>query len=273
MRCGYCNQEGHNQRTCSVKTAALKRRHDREVADGRTNSYWIRQYQQRIAPKGSKGKKVSSQQCGYCQEYGHTRRKCSTLENDKAFYAKHHNMIVDVCRDYILRSPVGIGSLFKSTREEWDGSKYIPKTRMFIVTGFTLSDDLWTCEPNPIIVMKQITTGEIARKHLRGFVRGEKDINYYSKFQLVNTEAQDVPSGWADEHRTNVAKLAKHTYFVRSGNKHEDVRNYSIQSLLENRERASNPDSWGHQSAKETVAKWSEPAIRERLFKDFEKDV
>ena len=194
MRCGYCYQEGHNQRTCPKKTEAIKKRHDREVADGRTDSYWIREYQKRVAPAGTKGKKVKNQQCGYCQRHGHTRRKCLVLESDKALYTKHHNMIVDICHDYIQKSPIGIGSLFCSTGEVWEKTQYVRKKRMFVVTDITLSEDLWGTEPQPLLVMRVFSTGELARQSMRGFVRGTNDSNYYNKFELVNAEAPPIRS-------------------------------------------------------------------------------
>ena len=272
-RCGYCYQTGHNQRTCPKKTEAIKKRHDREVADGRTDSYWIREYQKRVAPKGTKGKKVKNQTCGYCRTHGHTRRKCLVLESDKALYAKHHNMIVDICHDYIQKSPIGIGSLFCSTGEVWEKTQYVKKKRMFVVTDITLSEDLWGTEPQPILVMREFNTGEIARKRMRGFVRGAKDSNYYNKFDLVSAEAQPIPSNWVADHRTNVAKLAQHVHFKRVGRKQEDMRAYGIQNFVKYQERAQQPDNWGYENAKDMLTRWSEDCIRHHLFKDFLKHV
>ena len=73
MRCSYCHKRGHNRRTCPDLTQRMKARADIDIAAGHTDSYSIREYQARIAPKG---KKKSQQTCGYCGEMGHTRRTC-----------------------------------------------------------------------------------------------------------------------------------------------------------------------------------------------------
>ena len=54
MRCSYCHKRGHNRRTCPDLTMRMKVRADADIAAGHTDSYYIRQYQERIAPKGKK---------------------------------------------------------------------------------------------------------------------------------------------------------------------------------------------------------------------------
>jgi hypothetical protein len=110
-RCRHCWQEGHNQRTCPDLTKRMKYNAERMIEMGQPEHWLVKKYQDRIAPKG---KKVSQQTCGYCEEKGHTRRKCDVLEKDKEWFAKHHNDHVRLAHDYITNSPIGIGSLFKS---------------------------------------------------------------------------------------------------------------------------------------------------------------
>ena len=92
-------------------TARMKRRHDDDIAEGHTDTWAIREYKDRINPKGTK---KANQRCGYCGEYGHTRRKCEKLQQDMDWYIMHHNVLVKVAHDYIVQSPVGIGSLKSS---------------------------------------------------------------------------------------------------------------------------------------------------------------
>ncbi len=135
MRCRYCYKRGHNRRTCPDLTKRMKERADDAIARGETDSYYIRQYQERIAPKG---KKVSSQQCGYCGEYGHTRRKCEMLRKDKEWFVVHHNAHLRVAHDYIVSSPVGIGSLFrlKEHNYNYNTGEYENIFSMMVLTGF-----------------------------------------------------------------------------------------------------------------------------------------
>ena len=135
-RCRYCYQTGHNQRTCPKKTAALKKRHDFSIEAGETDSYWIRQYQERIAP----GKKASQQTCGYCHERGHTRRKCEALKGDMDWFVQHHNEHVRVAHDYIVNSPVGLGSLFRQKTKDYDynTSSYVNINTLLVLTDFVI---------------------------------------------------------------------------------------------------------------------------------------
>ena len=272
-RCRYCYQTGHNQRTCPAKTERMKARADAAIARGDHNAWVVQQYNERVAPK--KGKKVSSQQCGYCSEYGHTRRKCSTLEKDKVLYAKHHNMIVKVCHDYIASSPIGIGSLFLRTREEWcnESRGYATKKHLCVAVGFEVHEDLMTRHPKPVIVLQRVSDGETSRLALRRYVRGEGSKSHYRKVELVTAEAQPVPSGWIEKHSTNVAALGTHPHFLRTGSKHEDLRGWDFRAMEGWKERAESPDSYGHQSAVHELKEWTEDNIRSVMFADFKKDV
>jgi hypothetical protein len=251
----------------------MKERADAAIARGDHDAWVVRQYNERVAP--NKGKKVKNQQCGYCSNYGHTRRKCSTLEKDKVFYAKHHNMIVKVCHDYIASSPIGIGSLFSQTREEWCEAKggYVTKKHLLVAVGFEVNADLLTSNPRPIITLQCVSTGDASNHDLRRFVRGEGSQSYYRKTELVTAEAQPAPSGWIEKHSTNIAALGTHPHFLRIGRKHEDSREWTFSNIENWKERAANPDSYGHQSAVYELKMWTEDSIRSTMFEDFKKDV
>lgn len=266
-RCRYCYQEGHNQRTCPKKTAAMKKRHDHDIAEGRTDSYWVKEYQKRVAPKGAKGKKVSNQQCGYCQDYGHTRRKCLALQNDKVFYAKHHNNMVQIAYDYLVTSPVGIGSLFTQNREIWKNSAYVNERRMLVAIDFGIATNLLGIQPRPFLVLQDVATGQLTHKSLWKFVNGRKDDSYSRKVKLIAQEAQPVSSNWVSQHSTNVDKLKTHELFKRTGRKHEDVRNYVLSSLA--RDRSLAYGDFGFSRAQDDLAQWEPDYIRAKMLKDF----
>jgi len=82
-----------------------------------------------------------------------------------------------------------------------------------------------------------------------------------------------VPSGWIEKHSTNVAALEKHSHFRRTGRKHEDRREWTFSNIEIWKERAANPDSWGHQNAVQELKMWMEDSIRSVMFADFKKDV
>ena len=271
-RCRYCWKHGHNQRTCAVKTEQLKNRATAAIERGETDSWVVKQYNERISTK--KGKSLSNQQCSYCGTYGHTRRKCETLEKDKAFYVEHHNMIVKVAHDYIVQSPVGIGSLFNQTTEEWsyEAARYVTKNTKLVAVGFGLSSDLLTNEPSPLIVLQDIATGKTVSRPLRYFVRGETDGRYNNKVELITPVAGVIPSGWVEKHSTSVEAVAKTDKFKRVGKKYEDQRVYTYQMLEDCRKRVADPDSWGHINAVNLIEKWSHDSIRAALFEDYKKN-
>jgi hypothetical protein len=272
-RCRFCHHTGHNQRTCPTKTKRMKERADAAIARGDHNAWAVQEYNKRVGPK--KGKKVSSQQCGYCSDYGHTRRNCSVLEKDKVFYAKHHNMVVKVCHDYITSSPIGIGSLFSQTRDQWcsERSGYFTKKHLCVAVGFEVHTELLTNNPKPILVLQRISDGVTICTDLRCHVLDDGTNTYYLKTELIATEAQPVPSGWIEKHSTNVAALAKHFYFHRTGKSQKDRREWTLRSMEQWKEMAANPDSYSHQSAVYELKLWSEDSIRSKMFADFKKDV
>ena len=232
MRCSYCHQRDHNKRTCSVLTKRLKERHDTDIEAGHTNTWAIQQYKDRIAPKG---KKVSSQQCGYCGDYGHTRRKCEVLQKDKEWFVVHHNVNLRVAHDYIVQSPVGIGSLFRLKEQlyNYNTGEYDTSHEMLVLTGFSVP---------PII--KQ------------------------DGFKIFAT-LQHPTTG------LTLASANKLEYFKRVGRKNEDRRGYAFSILHRTRELiekypSSADDPYDHHGrAKAELAQYTPEHNRVKLFEDF----
>ncbi len=138
MRCSHCHQRGHNKRTCPVLTKQMKVRHDIDIEAGHTDTWAIQEYRDRISPKGTK---KGTQQCGYCGDYGHTRRKCEMLRKDKEWFVVQHNAHLRVAHDYIVSSPVGIGSLFRWKKQEYNYNtgEYDTSHEMLVLTGFSVA--------------------------------------------------------------------------------------------------------------------------------------
>ena len=93
MRCSYCHQRGHNKRTCPVLTSAEAARRNRcRTLDG----YYIRQYQERIAP----GQEESQQLVAIVGKWTYSPHLRCYAEGRVA--GIHHNAHVRVAHDYIV---------------------------------------------------------------------------------------------------------------------------------------------------------------------------
>jgi hypothetical protein len=275
MRCGYCYQEGHNQRTCPKKTAYIKSHRDREIAAGETDSYWIREYNKRVAPSG---KKKSQQVCGYCGERGHTRRKCDVLQKDREWFVKHHNEHVRVAHDYIVTSPIGIGSLFQSRRRQYNynAGEYHYKNVMYVLTDFRLQPAIQTNGVNIVAHLSSTEDGGVYNLSLRDYVinpdYGQK---WTGSMNLVHAMAQVVPSGWVQRESITFEDTAKHELFKRVGRKDEDRRQWDLDRLDRARETIAryrkHPDpAFDHVARAEgQLARHDALANRNKIFEDF----
>lgn len=274
-RCRYCWQNGHNRRTCPKLTAALKRSADAAIEAGNPDAWAVQQYQDRIAPKG---KKKSQQTCGYCRERGHTRRKCDVLHNDREWFTKHHNEHVRAAHDYIVTSPVGIGSLFRRQRREYDynTSQYTYKNVMFVLTDFHLEPAIQQNGIHIVACLSSTVDGDIHHLALRDYVVNP---NYGQKWSgsmnLVHAMAQVVPSGWVKRKSIAFEDTAKHSFFKRVGRKDDDTRNWDFNRMDNCRETISryrkSPDPhYDHAARAEAqLVRWTVAHNRARIFEDF----
>ena len=271
--CRYCHLAGHNQRTCPQKTATMKRRHDKDIAKGMTDSYWVKEYQKRVSPSG---KKKSQQTCGYCQERGHTRRKCEEIQKDMQWFVKHHNEHVRVAHDYLVSSPVGIGSLFRATNRDYDYniSDYVVKNTLNVVTGFTISQEFHINGVNIRATLTDPSSGVERQIALRNWV---KDPAYkgatWNKIELVSADCGILPSDWFSENCITLASAKSHELFKRVGRKQEDHRDWTF-ARIESWSRAANVPSpspnYDYQAeAQQKFAQYSAVDNRAKMFADF----
>ena len=271
--CRYCHLAGHNQRTCPQKTATMKRRHDKDIAKGMTDSYWVKEYQKRVSPSG---KKKSQQNCGYCQERGHTRRKCEEIQKDMQWFVKHHNEHVRVAHDYLVSSPVGIGSLFRATNRDYDYniSDYVVKNTLNVVTGFTISQEFHINGVNILATLTDPSNGVERQIALRNWV---KDPAYkgatWNKIELVSADCGILPSDWFSENCITLASAKSHELFKRVGRKQADHRDWTF-TRIESWSRAANVPSpspnYDYQAeAQQKFAQYSAVDNRAKMFADF----
>lgn len=278
-RCRHCWQSGHNRRTCPSLTEQMKYRADRMIESGQSDHWMVKQYQDRISPKG---KKISQQTCGYCEGKGHTRRKCDVLQSDMEWFAKHHNNHVRLAHDYIVTSYIGIGSLFKVGDRVYDRDtgEYSRKNIMHVLTGFHVNTEIirgnmriWATLTNPI-------NGEERSINIRDYIKDPKHSeSYWSPSVLVSAETQVIPSDWVFNQSVTVESLGTHPHFIRSGQKRNDVRDWDFRersSAIETIQLYENATGNWEQNrvaeAKKTLEKYTVKHNRAKIFKDFKSE-
>jgi len=278
MRCSYCHQRGHNKRTCPVLTERLKSRHDDDIAAGHTNTWAIQQYKDRIAPKGMK---VSSQKCGYCGDHGHTRRKCEVLRKDKEWFVVHHNAHLRVAHDYIVSSPVGIGSLFRRNEQRieeynYNTGEYDTSHEMLVLTGFSIPPIIKQDGFRIFATLQHPTTGLKKQVDVRHYVQNpEYGESWRNHPKLLTPCCGIVPSDWIQSQSITLASANKLDYFKRVGRKDEDRRDYAFRSIAHTREilekyPPSADDRYDHHGrAKKELAQYTPEHNRVKLFADF----
>ena len=269
MRCSYCNQRGHNRRTCPVLTARMKVRHDVDIEAGHTDTWAIQEYKDRIKPKGTK---KANQRCGYCGEYGHTRRKCEKLQQDMDWYIMHHNVLVKVAHDYIVQSPVGIGSLFTIKESKWVEDDYKQFTTHLILTDFEVPLGIKQDEFPIYGALKEIQSGYNRRVDIRRYVKNP----YYNPGgvpQMVTASTGIVRSSWVADNLLDIAKTKQLGFFRRDGRRDTDRRHYyfarrdQAKRYLESAE--VNTASWRYRDCTKELASLDPKNIRAKMFEDF----
>jgi len=138
VRCSYCYDTGHSQRTCPDRypngTPAQQRARARE--EEKANRKLAREQRKRDKAAGRKVSKAPTRKCGYCKELGHMRRHCETLTADKA-------RLVDLTLDYrnklvdeVVDQGIGKGALVASKVREWSNATndYVGVVRYAMIT-------------------------------------------------------------------------------------------------------------------------------------------
>ena len=138
VRCSYCYNAGHSQRTCPDKypngTPAQQRARARE--EEKAQRKLDREQRKRDKAAGKKVSKAPTRKCGYCKDLGHMRRHCETLAADKA-------RLVEVTLDYrnklvdeVVMQGIGNGALVASKVREWSNREndYVSVVRYAMIT-------------------------------------------------------------------------------------------------------------------------------------------
>ena len=193
VRCGYCGEIGHNRSSCPHQRAARLKKIEEykakmeEVGPDHKDYDWyarlIGHQQRNLKTNKPKG---AQRRCGFCGEYGHSRRTCTKRKeqiNEKVNQAIFAREFV---RDVIVRHQIGLGSLVTV-----DVSRITPSDNIKRAFGLVIGYD-W-----------DNVTGE----HLP--IEGKQ---YYEKTPNVLTVrfVNPVPGRWGSEHNEVNVGLPHH---------------------------------------------------------------
>ena len=118
VRCGFCGEVGHNRSSCPHQRKARLKKIEHykakmeEVGPEHKDYHWyarVIETQQKHLKTGKP--KGAHRRCGFCGEYGHSRRTCTKRKeqiNDKVNQAIFAREFV---RDVIVHRQIGLGSL------------------------------------------------------------------------------------------------------------------------------------------------------------------
>lgn len=277
-RCRECWQTGHNRRTCPVLTERMKYRADRMIEQGLSDHYFVKEYQDRIAPKG---KKVSQQTCGYCEAMGHTRRTCEVLSADKQWFVSFHNEKVKVAYEYFNAMPFGIGSLFQGMKEQYNGAKNAWENRKStcVMTNFYIRKNFEADDMQIHGILKDFTSGIQYEVNLRDYVKNpEYGGSWCAPYKLIAPCKGTVASTWILENVISLADCNVHPYFIRTGNKNNDTREWDFRRIQQRRDIVDGkygyyaPSEQEIEASKTYLHKLTAEGQREQIFKDFEND-
>tara|TARA_E500000305_G_scaffold97996_1_gene89324 strand:- start:469 stop:1242 length:774 start_codon:yes stop_codon:yes gene_type:complete len=253
----------------------MKSRHDVDIEAGHTDTWAIQEYRDRI---NSKGTKKANQRCGYCGEYGHTRRKCEKLQQDMDWYIMHHNVLVKVAHDYIVNSPVGIGSLFTTKESKWFGDDYKHFTEHLVLIDFTITKEIKRGQFPITGVFRNTREGWHHKMDIRPYVknpsRGLRAACYTGYVpKLVAASTGIIPSSWVADNLVDIAKAKQVGFFRRVGRKNEDYRNFRFskradaKSYLES--SRADKSSWRYGASIKELEMLDPKNIRAKMFEDF----
>ncbi len=219
-----------------------------------------------------------SQQCGYCGDYGHTRRKCEVLRKDKEWFVVHHNAHLRVAHDYIVSSPVGIGSLFRWKKQEYNYNtgEYETSHEMLVLTGFSVAPVIKQDGFKIVATLQHPNEGWKQTIDVRQYVRNpEYATSWRNEPTLLSPTRGVVPSDWIGDQSITLATASQLDYFKRVGRKQDDHRDYAFRSIARTREilekyPPSVDDQYDHHGrAKAELAQYTPEHNRVKLFEDF----
>lgn len=269
-RCSYCHGDGHNVRTCPTKTEYLKSCAENSIKNGNPDAWIVREYQKRIRPAG---KKAADQRCSYCGELGHTRRRCPVMQKDIEFYTSHHNFVVRALHDYIVSSPIGIGSFARWDFRTWTNTGWEAVKRNYILTGFKIGDELLTPAPDAFAVFTDPASGDTKWARMETMLEarvGETFRNSYEEnVTILSAEQGILPPDWVSSRTVDFDSAKKRNAFVRTGRKHEDERSWTFVHLEEWRQAADMPEGLREsyrQRCIKSLNNWEPTEIRKNIM-------
>jgi hypothetical protein len=265
MRCSYCHHQGHNKTTCEVKTEYLRSKAQSDIA----SSYWKSRYEERIAPRTN-----SSKSCGYCQHPGHTRRTCERLIEDQNWYVQYHNEMVGVVHNYLINSPIGIGSLFSVVVQKWIDGEYKKTSSSYLLIGFEMPANVMTTNIQPLAILQSLSgKPRLLKKPIRRFVRGQDDPGYHDRATLTSACACALSTDWATSKMISFEDTKSVSFFKRVGRKREDHRshlfhdNSNAKRTIENGEKWE--QDWRYEHALKRVEEWKPTSIYAKMMRDY----
>ena len=91
---------------------------------------------QKVTNKRAKAERMRKVKCGYCGDYGHTRRVCPAVKDDYKVYKALTKKYRQAAYDRLRELNVNIGSMVFTRR--WSNGAY--KNVLYLVTGFKMDN-------------------------------------------------------------------------------------------------------------------------------------
>ena len=120
VRCGFCGEVGHNRSSCPHQRKARLKKIEvykakmEEVGPDHEDYDWYKRVveaQQRNLKTVASRPKGAQRRCGFCGEYGHSRRTCTKRKEQINHQVNQAIFARELSRDIIVQRQIGLGSL------------------------------------------------------------------------------------------------------------------------------------------------------------------
>ena len=161
VTCSYCYKQGHNKRKCPALSERIKSEYEGAVlmveearakgnendakwygerAEGKRQEYIKRTKidlatGEKVTNKAAKAERMKKVKCGYCGDYGHTRRSCPAVKEDYEVFKVLSKKYRQAAYDKLRELNVNIGSMVFNRR--WQNGEY--QNHIYLVTAFDMS--------------------------------------------------------------------------------------------------------------------------------------
>ena len=200
------------------------------------------------------------------------------LRKDKEWFVVHHNAHLRVAHDYIVSSPVGIGSLFrlKEQNYNYNTGEYDNIFSMMVLTGFKVFPVVKQDGFGIHATLQCPSTGKEKTVNVRQYVQNpEYATSWRNEPTLLSPIRGVVPSDWIQSQSITLDTASQLDYFKRVGRKQEDHRDYAFRSIARTHEilekyPPSADDQYDHHGrAKAVLVQYTPEHNRVKLFEDF----